>query len=235
MSVNIYGTPNEHEMAAIRAVGCSEKVSADELFVFDVDLCDDRVDRDGERFDAETLREFAPMFVGKSGIFDHEWSAKGQTARLFECEAVEVEDGAGGSGGYASDSSADGCAGDGLAAVGCRTVLRGRAYMLRAGNERLIREIEAGIKREVSVGVAVRERRCSICGGVGGGCGHVAGREYGGKKCVRVLHGAADVYEWSFVAVPAQKDAGIVARERMTAYRMGRRSDKNNQYKIGGR
>lgn len=231
MSVNICGTPNEHEMAAIRAVGCSEKVSADELFVFDVDLCDDRVDRDGERFDAETLREFAPMFVGKSGIFDHEWSAKGQTARLFECEAVEGEVGAG----DGSAGGSDGYAGDGSAAVGCRTVLRGRAYMLRAGNERLIREIEAGIKREVSVGVAVRERRCSICGGVGGGCGHVAGREYGGVKCVRVLHGAADVYEWSFVAVPAQKGAGIVNRERMTAYRIGRRSDKNNQYKIGER
>ena len=213
MSANVCGTPNEREMAAIRAVGCSEEVGADELFVFDVELCDDRVDRDGERFDAETLREFAPMFVGKTGIFDHEWSAKGQTARLFECEAVEVDDGA----------------------VGRRTVLRGRAYMLRAGNDQLIREIEAGIKREVSVGVAVRERRCSICGGVGGGCGHVAGREYGGVKCVRVLHGAADVYEWSFVAVPAQRDAGIVTRERMVAYRMGRRSDKNRQYKIGER
>ena len=225
MSVNVCGTPGERELAAIRAVGCSEKVSADELFVFDVELCDDRVDRDGERFDAETLREFAPMFVGKTGIFDHEWSAKGQTARLFECEAVEVGDGAGG---------ADGCAYGG-SSVGRRTVLRGRAYMLCAGNEQLIREIEAGIKREVSVGVAVRERRCSICGGVGGGCGHVAGREYGGVKCVRVLHGAADVYEWSFVAVPAQKGAGIVNREALTAYSMGRRTDKNRQYKTGER
>lgn len=226
MSVNVCGSPSERELEAIRAVGCSEKVSADELFVFDVELCDDRVDRDGERFDAETLREFAPMFVGKSGIFDHEWSAKGQTARLFECEAVEAGDGAGGS---------DGCAYGGSSAVGCRTVLRGRAYMLRAGNERLIREIEAGIKREVSVGVAVREKRCSICGGAGGGCGHVAGREYGGVKCVRVLHGAEDVYEWSFVAVPAQKGAGIVNRERMAAYSMGRCTDKNSQYKIGER
>lgn len=207
MSVNVCGAPSECELAAIRAVGCSEEVRADELFVFSVDLCDDRVDRDGERFDTETLREFAPMFVGKTGIFDHEWSAKGQTARLFECEAVEVGGG--------------------------HTVLRGRAYMLREGNERLIREIEAGIKREVSVGVAVREKRCSICGGAGGGCGHVAGREYGGVKCVRVLHGAADVYEWSFVAVPAQKGAGIVNRERMAAYSTGRRIDKNRQYKIG--
>lgn len=206
MSEIVCGTPSEAEMRAIRAVGCSEGVDAGELFAFSVDLCDDCADRDGERFDAETLREFAPMFVGKAGIFDHEWSAKGQTARLFECEAVEERG---------------------------RTVLRGRAYMLRAGNERLIREIEAGIKREVSVGVAVREKRCSICGGVGGNCGHVAGREYGGEKCVRVLHGAADVYEWSFVAVPAQVRAGIVKREQLADYCTGRRGDKNRQYKIG--
>lgn len=207
------GVPSAGELEAIRAVGASPSVTADELFVFSVDLCDDRIDRDGERFDTATLREFAPMFVGKTGIFDHEWSAKGQTARLFGCEAVEEDDGAG----------------------GVRTVLRGRAYMLRAGNEQLIREIEAGIKREVSVGVAVREKRCSICGGVGGGCGHVVGREYGGERCVRVLVGAADVYEWSFVAVPAQRGAGIVTREQLAAYRTSGHIDKNKQYKMSGK
>ena len=34
-------------------------------------LCDNEIDRDWERFSPETLKGLAPLFVGKSGIFDH--------------------------------------------------------------------------------------------------------------------------------------------------------------------
>lgn len=180
--LNHIGTPSAEELAVIRAMAACDDLAAEELFVFPLVLATDSVDRDGERFTAATLRELAPMFLGKTGIFDHEWSAHGQTARLFECEVVE-------NGGV--------------------TELRGRAYMLREGNETLVREIEAGIKREVSVGCAVKQRRCSICGDVSGACAHKPGRRYGGELCVRELIGAADAYEWSFVAVPAQTLAGV--------------------------
>ena len=57
-------------------------LTAEEVYTFSLRLCDNEVDRDGERFSPETLRELAPLFVGKSGIFDHCWSARGQTARI---------------------------------------------------------------------------------------------------------------------------------------------------------
>ena len=33
-----------------------------------------------ERFATEDLERLGELFLGKSGIFDHQWSAKGQTA-----------------------------------------------------------------------------------------------------------------------------------------------------------
>ena len=41
----------------------------DEVYTFAVRLCDNEVDRDGERFPRETLAELAELFVGKRGIF----------------------------------------------------------------------------------------------------------------------------------------------------------------------
>lgn len=53
---------------------------------------------------------------------------------------------------------------------------------------------------------------CSICGADlrSGSCGHVKGQEYEGKLCFAELQGATDAYEWSFVAVPAQRNAGVI-------------------------
>ena len=60
-----------------------------EVYAFSVRLCDNEVDRDGERFEPETLEELAGLFVGKCGIFDHQWSAKGQAARIYRTELVQ--------------------------------------------------------------------------------------------------------------------------------------------------
>jgi hypothetical protein len=79
-------------------------------------------------------------------------------------------------------------------------------------NESLIAEIDGGIKREVSVGCAVERAVCSICGEElsGSGCAHQKGQSYDGQLCYGILLEATDAYEWSFVAVPAQKRAGVV-------------------------
>ena len=70
------------ELAAVNALTRRE-LGEEELYLFSVCLCDNEVDRDGERFTTETLEELAPLFVGRSGIFDHQWSARGQTARRY--------------------------------------------------------------------------------------------------------------------------------------------------------
>ena len=43
-------------------------------------------------------------------------------------------------------------------------------------------------------------------------CSHIKGRSYNGAKCHIVLDDITDAYEWSFVAVPAQVNAGVTKR-----------------------
>lgn len=180
------------ELSAINAFAKAE-LSADEVYAFAVKLCDNEVDRDGERFSRACLSELAELFVGKTGIFDHEWSAHGQTARIYRTEIVEEKT---------------------PTAAGDRyCYLKAYAYMLKnEKNRMLIDEIEGGIKKEVSVGCSVKKSVCSICGKESGECEHERGKHYGGALCFAELQEAADAYEWSFVAVPAQRGAGVIKR-----------------------
>jgi hypothetical protein len=76
------------------------------------------------------------------------------------------------------------------------------------------------------VGCAVEEVLCSVCGQELGECAHEKGEEYNGQLCHGILKGAKDAYEWSFVAVPAQRRAGVVKSATQKAEeeaRMGRR------------
>ncbi len=185
------GTPDQEELGLINALARRE-LGADEVYTFALRLCDNDIDRDWERFDDATLDQLAPMFVGASGVFDHQWSARGQTARIYRAEVVSGE----------SLLTSDGRP---------YRFLKGWAYLMRtAENAALIAEIDGGIKREVSVGCAVERVLCSICGQELDGCPHEKGEEYDGQVCHGVLTGAKDVYEWSFVAVPAQRRAGVI-------------------------
>ena len=173
------------------------ELTADEVYLFAVRLCDNDVDRDGERFAVETLEELGKLFVGVSGVFDHQWSARGQTARIYRTEVVHEE-------GTLTRDGQPYC------------YLKGCAYLLRTeGNRELIAAIEGGIKKEVSVGCAVERSVCSICGEEFHTCPHEKGAEYGGRRCWAELVGASDAYEWSFVAVPAQRNAGVMKHMRM--------------------
>ena len=143
------------------------------------------------------MERLAELFVGKTGIFDHNWSARDQRARIYRTELVEEP-------GMRSEAGEPGC------------YLKGYAYMLRTQeNEGLIAEIAGGIKKEVSVSCAVSRCVCSICGHDihdRGLCSHVKGRTYEGKRCIARLADPTDAFEWSFVAVPAQPRAGVVKR-----------------------
>ena len=187
----------EQDLALIGALA-RRPMEAEEVYTFSVRLCDNEIDRDFERFAPQTLEELAPMFVGKAGIFDHQWSARGQAARIYKTEVVR-------------EPERTTRAGDGYC------WLKGYAYMVRTESDRdLIAEIEGGIKKEVSVGCAVEHAVCSVCGcdRAQTDCGHEKGKEYGGQLCWADLEGAKDAYEFSFVAVPAQPRAGVVKTAR---------------------
>ena len=169
-------------------------LTEEQVYVFSVRLCDNEVDRDFERFDTAALERLGELFLGKSGIFDHQWSARGQTARIYRTEVVQ-------------EAARVTTAGDGYC------WLKGWAYLLRTEkNADLIAEIEGGIKKEVSVGCSVAKRVCSVCGAEEGCCQHVRGQMYGDRLCFTELREPVDAYEWSFVAVPAQREAGVVKR-----------------------
>lgn len=194
---NLSGTPSAEELELINKFTV-KPLSADEVYTFGLVLCDNEVDRDFERFDIPSLQKLAELFVGKTGIFDHNMSGKDQTARIFSCH-VETEE-------------------NRLTSTGEKyTKLCARAYMPRSEkNAALIGEIDAGIKKETSVGCAVAKSICSICGKDSrtDSCSHIKGREYSSKLCHRILSEPTDAYEWSFVAVPAQKAAGVTKSYR---------------------
>ena len=177
------GTPTPAQLEKINRQS-KTALTAEQVYCFSVRLCDDQPDRDFERFDLAALPKLAELFIGKTGICDHAWSARGQVARIFDAW-TEPE--------------------------GSATILRAWAYMLRGElADPLIANIEAGIHREVSVGCAMGKTVCSICGEPYGSCEHRKGKVYGGKTCYGVLCDPVDAYEFSFVAVPAQRDAGVM-------------------------
>lgn len=180
------------DLASINALARAE-LTEEQIYTFAVRLCDNEVDRDFERFPAQTLEALAPMFLGKGGIFDHNWSARNQSARIFSTQVIQEPE-------RVTQAGDPYC------------WLKARAYMVHTDDNRgLIAEIDGGIKKEVSVGCAVKRRVCSICGEEAGtGCGHQPGQVYDGKLCYLSLEEPADAYEFSFVAVPAQPQAGVV-------------------------
>ena len=59
-----------------------------EIYTFPVTLCHNDIDRDGERFSDEALEQMAKLFIGKTGIFDHNPTADNQAARIYDTEVV---------------------------------------------------------------------------------------------------------------------------------------------------
>ena len=165
----------------------------EEIYVFNVDLCNNDVDRDFEKFSVETLKQMAELFVGKTGIFDHSMKSADQTARIFDAFVEKVN----------GKKTADG---------EDFYSLKAKAYMLNnEENKSLIDSIEAGIKKEVSVSCSVDKAYCSIChtDRKRAACEHRKGKMYGDRLCFNILTDATDAYEFSFVAVPAQREAGV--------------------------
>lgn len=177
------GVPTAVQLEAINALA-KVQLTQDQVYVFSLRLCDDQVDRDFERFDAAALPGLAKLFIGRTGIVDHSWRADNQVARIFETQVVQE------------------------AGI---SYIKAWAYIRRGGsNEEIIADIEAGIKKEVSVGCAMGRCVCSVCGSEYGTCGHQKGQHYDGQLCCGILCEPVDAYEFSFVAVPAQREAGVL-------------------------
>lgn len=172
----------------------------EDVYCFSMNICDNDIDSDTEQFTDETLKALAPMFVGKTMLTDHWWSALKQVARIYRTELIDL--------------SGKNTLGQQLKAI------RADAYIpIMESTQQLIDMIEAGIIKEVSVGARCKERNCSICGkklsidwwSFTLKCenSHIKGEKYDGKLCYGKLEKPESAHEVSFVAVPAQKRAGV--------------------------
>lgn len=173
-----------------------EPLTAEEIYTFKAVLCDNELDRDYEHFTPKALKEMQKLFVGKTVIKDHYHSADSQVARIYATELLET--------GKTVKSTGE-----------PYMQLVAHCYMLNtASNADLIAEIKGGIKKEGSVGFRASSAICSICGtdNAKSYCRHWPGKSYakeGGETvCTFKLDGVSDGYEFSFVAVPAQRAAG---------------------------
>lgn len=176
-----------------------DPLAAEDVFTFKTMIGDNELDdRNKAPFTAEALKDLKGLYVGTTVIKDHSRSAENQIARVYDTELI-------------TDSTKDNGRGE------KHTELIGKCYMVKTpDNESLIKEIKAGIKKEVSSSCVPKKAICSICGkdNMKEYCRHFPGEKYSvnGKEqeCLMLLDGAKAAYELSFVAVPAQPRAGTV-------------------------
>lgn len=183
------------------------ELKAEDVYTFTLVAADTKVDRDYECFTPETLEELSKLFVGTTIIMDHFPSAMNQSARVFRSYTRAAPD----------DENT--------------TQLMVDAYTIREGNEELIGKIDGGILKEVSVGCAIRQKRCTVCGKDFGRCRHEKGKSYNGVLCAAALDGATDAYEISFVAVPAQREAGVIKCRKSFDVSGGQEEKENDSQK----
>ena len=152
----------------------------EEDYTFTIKLCDNKIDKDYERFSSGCLEKMAKMFVGKSG-----YVGENQVAKITSVEVVKEK--------FPYDRW-----------------LKATATMPRTrGNEKLIEQIEWGEKKEVSIGCSIKTKTCSICKDTEGKCNHKPGEYYNGILCYMTLDDPQDVYEWAFVERPKEEEANM--------------------------
>ena len=182
------GTPSAEDMDLINRFAL-KKLQPQEIFCFSVTLCDNEIDRDFECFNEEALKDLEKLFVGKTGILNHSMKSEDQNCRTYKTQLIK-------------ESNKKTSYGEPY------MYLKAWCYTVRnEKNKSLISDIESGIKKEVSISCASKRRICSICGE--NNCSHISGRIYNNKTCYKTLTDIFDAYEWSFVAVPAQRAAGV--------------------------
>ena len=77
------GSVSPEEMGKINRYSRRE-LDPGEVYTFSVVLCDNEIDRDGERFTINALKRLSGLFLGKTGIFDHNPKGENQTARIYD-------------------------------------------------------------------------------------------------------------------------------------------------------
>ena len=178
-----------------------EKLNENDVFTYKVKLCDNEVDRVFDKMSDKFLEAFKEKASNLTGITDHDWSSNNQVSRLYDTEIVV-------------DDTKKNSIGEPYKYV------VGKAYTLKKFED-YVNKISAGLLKECSVSFESVEDHCSICGALTtkgddnvAVCpnGHVMGQIYDDKLAYNSIDSLNDVFEWSLVAVPCQRDSGIIKK-----------------------
>ena len=134
-------------------------LTADDVAVFGMDLCNDQIDRHHSRFPHEELTRINEMIVGKPLMQLHQTSERQPSGTFFQSHIYKQS-------------------GRRAAVDGAAWSVRPDSYILREGNEELIRNIEGGVYRGTSIGFSFERPECSICESDLRECSHWPGEEY---------------------------------------------------------
>lgn len=183
------------------------ELKADEVYTFKIACCDNQIDRDFEMFSDNALAKMAELYIGKTVLKDHVPETDNQVARIYK---TSVE----------RDGS------------GVKRLVANVYVPITDKTKDFISDIETGIKKEVSVGFAFTGCICSICGKDFHVCSHRKSQEYDGKICCGIIDDIADVYEVSFVAVPAQREAGVIKSFKSVPFPQSKKAETDNALQV---
>lgn len=189
--------PTEAQLEAIQAY-LLPGFPLDKLYIREMELANNQVDRSHERFDSGYLRRFAETLPGKSVLVGHD-DGSAPIGRFFQAKVGK------GSNGW--------------------QWVKAAFYMpVSNGNELARDSIDSGVWSHVSIGCLIdwNGLMCDICGqpyypsaGRDNNCPHLAGEEYEGEVCT-VTYSAkhsdmnkVEAVEGSIVYLGCQYDAAI--------------------------
>lgn len=179
------------------------ELTIDDVYIRSMYLCNDVVDSYFSRFPEESLKKISKLVVGQSVLKGHDYN-KLPIARFFKGKVVEK---------------------DGISWV------RAWFYWLKNtdGAEDLVKNIDGGVYREVSIGFSCSEYICSICEKDIRRCEHIPGEKYKKQDCFYNMTKVEEVLEGSLVFKGAQVGTQLAGeRNKLTQEFIDLKKQKND-------
>jgi hypothetical protein len=182
----------DHFLAAIHTHAGTRDLSAEDIHVRGMYLCNSKRDHYYSRFSLSALDEIAELIPGRPVMTGHNYHTL-PVGRFFNARRVYRPE----LGEPKNDSY----------------WLEAHFYVPRdAEGDALVRRIDQGIYREVSIGWRCVEGACALCGNSitdRDRCGHVPGEVYEDGICEYEFNGITAVLEGSLVFAGGQKDTSL--------------------------
>lgn len=189
-------------------------LTAEEVFIFQFELSNSNVDYYATRMTLGTLNNYAAK-INSQGVplEGHHDDYRYPLGRIYKAEVVKSD--------------------DGVNRMSCRAyILRGDENTGDISSDAVIRKIEGGVQKDVSIGFLAGGYTCSVCGEpmvsgffgrvMGLECEHIPGASYEGQMCYAWVEDG-EILEGSLVSTGAtpqaiiQKAINFVQAGKLTA------------------